>query len=314
MNDEWSFTSVSQLWLAHKLNCILFSTGDWCHIAIIVKSLIFVYAAVFRNDSKIFDPVWRPDGFCVSNKDVPYWNSHDLCLYFDTLACIVVAILYWALKDGPGMDAANELVKFNIPGILFHGILHGTLAKASRDGITPDPEIPQFGYEVLSKLSVSEIVYRMLPSVVFWLFLLKCTMPKASLHVVIPMTAVSMFFEFYTPRKFGFTYVQTVLLMVFSLNQLTRPSKEKDFVYGLYPLLVGPIGVVGWIESTLCSKGVIDIGGHCTYTQTFILFKAAKLIFFLLSIVIYDAFIPISITVFYLTCWATARQEKAKIA
>lgn len=302
--------------LLTNLYCIftLCSTGDWCHIAIIVNSLLFVYAAVFQNDSKIFDPVWRADGFCVSNKDVPYWNSHDLCLYFDTLACIVIAILYWALKEGPGMGAANELVKFNIPGILFHGIAHAALAKASRDGITPDPETPQFGYEVLSKLSVSEIVYRMLPIVVFWLFLLKASMPKASLHVVIPMTAVSMLFEFFTPRKFDFTYVQTVLLMVFSLSQLTRPSKEKDFVYGLFPLLLGPIGVVAWIESTLCSKGVIDIGGHCKQAWTSVLFNAAKLIFFLFSIVIYDAFIPISIAVFYLTCWATAGQEKAKIA
>lgn len=234
-----------------------------------MNSLIFVYAVVFHNDSKIFDPVWQPNGFCVTNKDVPYWSSHDLCLYFDTAASIVVGILYWALKDSPGMDAANEVVKFNIPGIFFHGVAHGAIAKAMRDGITPDPDVPQFGFEVLSKLSILEIIFRMTPLVVFWVFLLKATMPKASLYVIIQMTAASMFFGFFTPRKFDFTYVQTVLLMVFSLSQLMRPSKEKDITYALYPLFVGPIGVVAWIESTLCSKGVIDIGGHCKLPRTF---------------------------------------------
>lgn len=30
-------------------------------------------------------------------------------------------------------------------------------------------------------------------------------------------------------------------------------------------MFVAWLGVIAWIESTMCSKGVIDIGGHCKY-------------------------------------------------
>lgn len=81
----------------------------------------------------------------------PYWNSHDMCLYVDTIMAAVVGVLYFALKKSPGMDSgtlssvlcffdiswlesyslfsfvrtANMLVKGNILGILGHGIAHG---------------------------------------------------------------------------------------------------------------------------------------------------------------------------------------------
>merc|ERR1711862_50632 len=63
----------------------------------------------------------------------------------------------------------------------------------------------------------------------------------------------------------------------------TGASKgEKTMEYGLFPLLVAaPLSLIGWIESTTCSWFAIHIGGH----------------------LIYDAYIPISIILYYQICW-----------
>lgn len=50
------------------------------------------------------------------------------------------------------------------------------------------------------------------------------------------------------------------------------------------------IGVIAWIESTMCSKGVIDIGGH----------------------LIYDAYIPLASMAFYMIYWAAVQPSKQK--
>jgi hypothetical protein len=206
-------------------------------VVLILNASIFAYTVVMHNDSKIFDPVWQPDGFCVSNKDVVYWNSHDLCLYFDTVAAVLHGILFLALKDSPGMGPANELVKFGILGVFGHGLGHGAISKAIRDGVTPESDS---GFDALSKMTAMEAITRLFPFLLFWVFLLKASMPKTSLNVILPMTAVSTFFNILTPQRFGFTYVQTVLLLAFSVNQLLRPANEKDSPsYALYPVIVG---------------------------------------------------------------------------
>ena len=215
----------------------LHMTGDWSHVALILNASIFAYAVVVHNGSNIFDPVWRPEGFCVMNRDIPYWNSHDLCLYFDTAASVAFGLLYIALKNSPGMESANDLVKFGILGTFGHGLGHGAISKALREGKIPDDT--HSSASVMSDMPWTEAVVMLLPFLVFWIFLLKASMPQASLQVLLPMTLVSLVFNIMTPPQFGFTYVQTVLLLAFSLNQLLRPQKDKDFAYALYPIVVG---------------------------------------------------------------------------
>jgi hypothetical protein len=222
-------------------------------VALILNTSIFAYTVVMHNDSKIFDPVWQPDGFCISNKDVIYWNSHDLCLYFDTIAAILHFLLFLALKDSPGMEPANELVKFGIMGVFGHGLGHGAISKAMRDGITPDLDSSVTGLDEISKMSAIEAIYRLIPFLLFWILLLKASLPNASFTVILSMTAVSLFFNTMTPQRFGFTYVQTVLLLAFSLNQLLRPVSEKDSTYALYPVIVG-FPISKWIKQLIvCS-------------------------------------------------------------
>lgn len=274
--------------------------GDLTHLALILNASAFAYAVVMHNESDLFDPVWQPEGFCVANRDVPYMNSHDLCLYFDTIFALIHGLVYLGLRNQPGMDPANELVKFNIIGIMGHGLGHGAIAKGIRDGINASSSSAEdstssglSGFEIMQSLSFLEAIKTMIPYVIFWILLMKATMPTAKWSVVSLMTALSFVGNIFVPERFGFTYVQTVLLLAFSIHQLLRPSSEKGFAYALFPIIAGfpvskyycivgtavlmmccsmltpyfhvIVGVIAWIESTMCSKGVIDIGGHCKY-------------------------------------------------
>lgn len=263
--------------------------GDNVHILVVANTFLFAIAVVVYNSSDIFDSLWRPDGFCVSNKNVPYWNSHDLCLYFDTIGAIVIGFTYYMMKDKPGMEPANEMIKFNIFGIFAHGLGHGVISKALRDGAVP--EVDGDRLQEIFNSPTNELLTSSGGIVLFWLGLLKATMPKSSFKVYAPLSLIATVLNILVPERFGFTFVQTVLLLSFSINQLMRPSQEKTFEYALYPLITGlPLSFIGWFESTQCSKFVINIGGH----------------------LIYDAYIPVSMMCFYLICWKNTTQKIKK--
>jgi hypothetical protein len=127
---------------------------------------------------------------------------------------------------------------------------------------------------------------QVVPLTIFWMCLIKASLPNVKTATVAVVVLGAQFFQLFVPNQFGFTYVQTVLMLAFSLNQLNRPTKEKDFSYALYAALVGlPVTMVGWMESTQCSAFVMDyLYGH----------------------VVYDAYIPCSMLVWYLTCYHRA--------
>jgi hypothetical protein len=155
------------------------------------------------------------------------------------------------------MEPANELVKFGILGVFGHGLGHGFISKAIRDGVTSESD---FGFGALSKMTAIEAITRLFPLLLFWVFLLKASMPKTSFNVILPMTAVSTFFNISTPQRFGFTFVQTVLLLAFSVNQVLRPANEKDSpAYALYPVIVG-FPVSEWTKRLLA----------CLITESFL--------------------------------------------
>lgn len=263
--------------------------GDSAHLFCMLNAAIFAYTVVLHNDSRIFSDAWRADGFCVSNRDVPYFNSHDLCLYFDTFGAIVAGLIYYNFKDTPGMEPANELVKFNVFGIFAHGVGHGLISSAMRSGAVPTS--PDELLDIIANSSLMELVKQFGSLLFFWVMLLKATMPKGSFGVVVPLAMIATVMNAIVPTQFGFTFVQTVLLVAFSFNQLLRPAVEKDKVYAIYPIYVGcPLGVIAWIESTQCSNFVMAIGGH----------------------LIYDAYIPIAMIYFYIVCWKACFRSKVK--
>lgn len=257
--------------------------GDLTHFFCLANTALFACAVVLYNETDlVFDPSWRQDGFCVSNKDIPFWNSHDLSLYADTVGAAVLGLLYFLLNDTPGMEIANEFVKVNTVGIFAHGVGHGTVSKAMRDDkaatISGDSTAPNdFQFAVF------------FPLFCFWIGLLKASMPKKSFKIITPMALIANVMLALLPPQYNFTFVQTVLVFAFSLDQVMRPVEDKTAQYALYPLIVGcPLSMIAWIETTQCSKFVMGLGGH----------------------LIYDGYIVISSIFFYLLCLQRCAKSK----
>jgi len=264
--------------------------GDWTHCFLILANTLFTYAVIVHYESEIFDPMWQLDGFCVANKDIPYWNSHDLCLYFDTIASIVLGILFLFLKDSAGMEKVDKFLEQNIFGIFAHGVGHGYLSKGIRDGqfLSEESTLTSLqGNDIIQYISTfSALMF-------FCFFMLKTAMPEAPNQRVLFVSIIFFLGLLNVNSKFSFTYVQTVLFLAYSLSQLWKPNKEKkEFTYPFSALALGiPIFFMGLLESTSCSRAAVDkIGGH----------------------LIYDGTIPVTVFIFYVVCWVKAQHGKGK--
>lgn len=52
--------------------------GDIVHLISLASGLGFavLVANLAKNESdSFFDPLWKKDGFCITNPNVPYWTS-----------------------------------------------------------------------------------------------------------------------------------------------------------------------------------------------------------------------------------------------
>lgn len=262
--------------------------GDAAHAFCILQTCLFAILVVGQSSS-IFDSVWIQDGFCVANRNVAYMTSHDLCFYFDILGAIVCGYLYYLFKPVKGMESTNALFKNNIGGIASHGFAHFLIAESMRDGgiISVEDQL-----DAIANSTIQQVVINIGGIVVFWLTLLKASMANVGWDRIVPLAVIATVWNIQIPPQFGFTYVQTILLLAFSFNQLNRPKEEKmTRAYALYPMLVSvPLNMIAWMESTMCSCFIIHVGGH----------------------LIYDSAIVVSLVVYYFVCFWYLLQENIK--
>jgi hypothetical protein len=267
--------------------------GDMMHMLTLCSTFAFAYMAALHFE--MFDDAWKKEGFCVTNRDVEYWSSHDMCFYVDTAAALIFAGVYFVYSPSQSSQGNREFL-LNIPGIFGHGLAHAAIGMGIRTGLVDPTEAWRSPYQTMSTKGflTSESVQGALANVVFWLFLLKAILPKISHGLVAALAFLIMAVQLFVPQVFGFTFVQTVLLVLYSVAQIMRPVEEKGYSYALYAGLVGfPLVMVSILESTLCSSFVKDwLYGH----------------------VVYDAYIPASILAWYLLCHKEHKSTKGKEA
>jgi len=244
--------------------------GDVGHVLALTLALFYCFLAGYRMSDphdRIFDDQWKLDGFCVTNKQIPYWTSHDMCLYVDTLISAALGITYYTMgRKTPQMEEANMLVLSTTFGTLAHGMAHGFIGRDFR-----------LGKVVKEKGSVLDF-FRNQPtwidffvviavSVALWGGLLRASLAKLPFRHVAAATAAIMTLQLFTPEAFGFTYVQTVLVLVYGISQLQRERSEKDFGYAIYPYVVSlPLISIAWLESVACTSFLRDkLYGHAAY-------------------------------------------------
>jgi len=266
--------------------------GNLAHAVSSASVLTYTVLAVLfaRPGAGVFDEEWVANGFCVANQDKPYWTSHDLCLYADTVLVLVCALVYRALRGAPGMKAADQLMWYNLLGHQGHGIAHGFIAWhfRRRAGEKLDFSTP---IEKFATYDWLEILAFLVVGLLFWMGLLKGAMPSWSGAAIAVTASVVQVGGLFVRDVLGFAYVNAVLTVAFSSSQLSLPRKEKDFVYAAFALAAVALSIVPWVEAMGCQKVAINLGGH----------------------LIYDLSIPVVLLVSYVLSWRHSTANRAEV-
>ena len=269
--------------IAHVMNLIIVL----CYSAIIVK-----YAHP-NTTSSIVDEEWLTHGFCVANPKISYWNSHDLCLYVDTLLSLVLMRLYYSFRHEPIFQKDPSLLqamKWGPFSILSHGFAHGFIAYNLRQ--------EDEGHEgILTRVSLFEQATRgdlgdahdmtMMVSkafvvlYLFWFTLLKTSIPSTTSNITVAfIVPVIISGHFCIPPQLGFTYVQTIIYLTFISKELLSKTKDDKSTYAYMILACAffPNAIIPYWEAFFCTSGSYkNFGGH----------------------VLYDASIPLALVVSY---------------
>lgn len=244
--------------------------GDAC-LAISSASILAYTIATFlyaKPGASFFDEDWVQHGFCVYQKDVPYFNSHDLCLYFDVVLVAIGLLIYRSLRGLPGksMKYADEMMLFGLLGHLGHGMAHGAIGAMYRS----NEDVGTKQVTGWNKLMMEEDMPRAVAKsavlgIIFWFGLLKGILTKVPNAKVIITAIIAYAGGLLVKEVLGFAYIQAVLAVAFASTQLTLPREEKDYVYAAFALSFVPVSIVPWIESTACQNIAMKLGGHLIY-------------------------------------------------
>jgi hypothetical protein len=233
------------------------AVGDIGNIALLIGTTIVSACLLFRfPDESYYDQAWLEKGFCVSNEDNVWLNSHSLAFYVGVFFTLCV----WLIQRNYG-KAVSPLAMAQIRGsmiaIFSHGAGHLYL------GRNPAGMDMRF---FLDKPLISGIAQ----CVNFFGFagIFSGTMALASRQRILLTAAVATlgFSVLDIPPNLNFVYGQGVIYISSSLHFLSLPGELKDNpIYMLYSLFQLPVLVVGILESTRCDDLLKDLGGQGTY-------------------------------------------------
>lgn len=245
--------------------------GNVLNVSILAAGLTYAACIVYFTQpgrEGLVDEGWKEDGFCVQNKDVPYWSSFDTCLYVDFFFSAVLGLLYLSWRSLPGMEYPSRIVPMVIASTVAHGLAHGAMAQNFRNS-----ELSGFGSQELEDVPSWKTLAT---CVFFWFPLLKAALQQLSNRTVAILAVVATYGPSLVgeiPVQHQFAYVQTVVTVAFHTSQLLLNSEEKQRrEYVTLPLIAAiPPIVTSWNEALACTAYFRTLGGHMLYDASIIL-------------------------------------------
>jgi len=236
------------------------SVGNAGLVVNLVLTIAITACMLYQLPSpKYFDGNWLKHGFCVSNVDTTWLNSHFLSFYADTILALLIAYLFANQpKSSPPLQAA--MLRGQILGVFGHGLGHlyiGTRAQGMDLRFRPE--------DILTSI-ISTLVTVMTFGAIF-----KGTMPLGSrLQLALTaMVATAGFTSLNIPPRLNFVYAQAAIFIFKDLHMLTLSSYDKSAAaYALNPFFELPILLFGVLESTACQGFLQPLGGHAIYDSS----------------------------------------------
>jgi hypothetical protein len=206
-----------------------------------------------------FDDDWIRHGFCVSNANSNWLNSHSLSCYADVVLALCIARLFAnQTKSAPPLQAA--ILNGAIFGVFGHGLGHlylGTNAQGMDLRFRPE-DIPASTASILVTVMAFGTIFL-------------GTMPLSSRSrlVMTAVVATAGFTILDIAPKLNFVYAQAAIYISAALHMLTLSSQDKSAAtYALYPYFQLPVLLVGVMESTACQGFLQPLGGHVIYDSS----------------------------------------------
>ena len=205
---------------------------------------------------EIFDTNWLRNGFCVSNQESSWLNSHVLSFYANAVLAAMIAYLSF-IQPKDASVVQKQLLSGAIMGVLGHGLAHLHL------GMSPTGMVDmRFQSDDLIPTVVSLFGFTSI---------FKGAMPLASMQKLIinALIATAGFTILDVEPTLNFVYGQAVIFLSITTHMLSLPAEHKETsTYMLLPYLNLLVLAVGVVESTACESFLESFGGHAVYDST----------------------------------------------
>lgn len=236
--------------------------GDAANALVLVNTAAFLGAVVLHAFGRLhfFSASFLSEGFCVSFKDAPLLQSHILCFYVDTIS----ALILWRLARRSHAAKGSAPLASAAMGVFGHGLAHlGLWAGYMRGGGSVD----QRPGLLRDDLPLQHHALAIAGLWAFFAALLRSAPNVPSSHAALHAAIYAPILALMVPPRFGFTFVQTVLLLVACAYDMLQPAKDRH--YDLAALMINlPIGLVAWVEASGCDAFLRSLGGHVWYDAT----------------------------------------------
>ena len=244
--------------------------GDIGNVLLLVGTLLVTTCMIFQYpSSSYYDESWLKNGFCVSNEDTVWKNSHALSFYSDTLFTLIIFYLYLnktrfektkSKSTTPPLQMA--ILSGSIMGIFGHGAGHMYLS-VEPTGMDLRLFDDYNNYTISKRGIMITLVNFFGFGAIFCGGLPLASMKRLVLASVIATSGVTIL---NIEPKFNFIYAQAIIFILISLHALSLELKHKlTATYMLVPYLNLPVLVVGILEATCCNSFLKTFGGHVVF-------------------------------------------------
>ena len=237
--------------------------GNIFNVCVLSLSMLYTTCVVIYTQNGrtgVLDDEWKVEGFCIQNRTIPYWSSHETSTYVDFIFCAILGFLYYNWHTLKGMEFVNQFIPMGIVGTIGHGVAHWIIAIKMRQKDMNDSD-EQHIIIANEETHLQTILF----CTFFWFPLLKASIPKSSVyHAYILAIAVAYVQRNYLAEVYGFTYIQTILSISAHVSQLVLSTKEKNCrCYMTMPIIAAlPAVIISILEATSCNMFFKSMGGH----------------------------------------------------
>lgn len=237
-------------------------SGNIVNAIALTNGLMFLLMIIAQERKwvNIISPAFLQDGFCVANKEYSvFLQSHALCFYVDTAFALILWLLYATCKNSYHEDAL-EPIRMSVLPTFGHGCAHMSLAVFGTPSSGTLWDRPQ---------TTAELALRSLILIGMWYLFIRAILGTkgGQLRVIILSSAYTLIHVFFIPARFGFTYVQTMLVVTYSLYGILK-EKKSEFYTATATFISLPVILVSWLEALACEAFYMHIGGHVWYDLT----------------------------------------------